>query len=829
MIYITHQDDNSELIFMGDFNCEMSSDTQQTLSTKTTMLQKFLQHTGLISANMKDICIGPMYTYDPLSDHRVTSMIDHILIDQNIESWLTICLIIDSDGNPSDHLPVLIELEIKIKIEISTPYDKGYIQWNKMNDKEIHSTYTLSLPFYLNSIKKPCLGQCDLHQLEEYYGDIVSSLKSCASNTIGFQKPKPGCKPFWCKQLDIHYRNMGACRKDWNNAGKPREHGNITYTTYKEAKRLFRKEMRERQIMWEKRNFDKIEQSSELDQQTFWRLIKRKRQKAPPQKYDMKFSDLTCSTSQDICNGWKRYFSELYSHLECDNFNPYFKQKITKELQQMKGNKIGYCHDLDKPISLEEIQEAVKSLPMKKAGGHDTLTNEYIKYGGIALYQHLELLYSIMINIGKVPGDMKRGLMITLLKPGKKNKSSPDSYRGITLLPVLYKLFEKITLTRMKNFLMSIKMVFPDPLQCAYQKKLSSLNATYSIQETINYNTERGSKVFMCLMDNKKAFDIVWHNGLFVKLYRLGICNKLWRLIINAYTGIMNTVLYDGIESDPFEISQSTRQGSMWGAFFYLVFANSLIKEIRDLDKGAYVHNIFSGIHMQADDIALLATSRKGLQIMMDQCYEYSCKWRFIIHPGKSVVMVCGENKQKLTEAPKDRNWHIGSQTIDEVINHEHCGILLSNSRSSVARTKTACRKGRGIMSSLCRQEVLGHGDMNPLTYLKLYRTITLTSALFGCELWQTLSKTEKDMLERMQRYCAKIIQKFSRRTRSNICCKMLGLQSIESYIDAAKLKFWRRLNDLPSYAVSKQIFLQRLFQAILMPGFTSGRTINTL
>ena len=364
-------------------------------------------------------------------------------------------------------------------------------------------------------------------------------------------------------------------------------------------------------------------------------------------------------------------------------------------------------------------------------------------------------------------------------------------------------------------------MVFPDPLQCAYQKKLSSLNATYSIQETINYNT--GSKVFMCLMDNKKAFDIVWHNGLFVKLYKLGICNKLWKLIINAYTGIVNTVLYDGIESDPFKISQSTRQGSMWGAFFYLVFANSLIEEIRELDSGAYVHNIFSGIHMQADDIALLSTSRRGLQIMMDRCYLYSCKRRFIIHPGKSVIMVCAENKQKLIENKKIRTWQIGSQTIDEVTNHEHCGILLSNGKSTVIRTKTACRKGRGIMSSLCRQDVLGQGDMNPLTYLKLYKTITLTSALFGCELWHTLSKTEKNMLERMQRYCAKIIQKFSRRTRSNICCKMLGLQSIESCIDAAKLKFWRRLNDLPSYAISKQIFMQRLFQAILMPGLTNG------
>ena len=80
----------------------------------------------------------------------------------------------------------------------------------------------------------------------------------------------------------------------------------------------------------------------------------------------------------------------------------------------------------------------------------------------------------------------------------------------------------------MKNILHDNGTRFPDVLQCAYQKQLSSLNATFNIQETINYNTEHGSKAFVCLMDNTKAFDTVWHAGLFVRLHDLGIKNKLW-------------------------------------------------------------------------------------------------------------------------------------------------------------------------------------------------------------------------------------------------------------------------------------------------------------
>ena len=51
----------------------------------------------------------------------------------------------------------------------------------------------------------------------------------------------------------------------------------------------------------------------------------------------------------------------------------------------------------------------------------------------------------------------------------------------------------------------------------------------------------------------------------------------------------------------------------------------------------------------------------------------------------------------------------------------------------------------------------------------------------------------------------------------------MLGLNSIEGYMDAAKLKLVRRILLLPSHCISKKILLQRIFQAQLMPGFVKG------
>ena len=135
---------------------------------------------------------------------------------------------------------------------------------------------------------------------------------------------------------------------------------------------------------------------------------------------------------------------------------------------------------------------------------------------------------------------------------------------------------------------------------------------------------------------------MVWHTGLFIRLHELGIGNKLWRLIINAYSGIQSIVRYQGIYSQPFPVLQSSRQGSHWGTFFYVVFIDPLLQELMESKLGAYIGDICAGVHAQADDIAVVSTTKSNLQSMMNICYSFSTKWRFVIHPDKSKVLVFG-------------------------------------------------------------------------------------------------------------------------------------------------------------------------------------------
>ena len=94
---------------------------------------------------------------------------------------------------------------------------------------------------------------------------------------------------------------------------------------------------------------------------------------------------------------------------------------------------------------------------------------------------------------------------------------------------------------------------------------------------------ERGSKIFGCFLDVRKAFDTVWIDGLHYKLYtELGIKGRMWVAIKNLYTDVKAQVLYSGLLSGTFELSQGTGQGRILAPFIYKVYINSLLHVLTD-------------------------------------------------------------------------------------------------------------------------------------------------------------------------------------------------------------------------------------------------------
>ena len=151
---------------------------------------------------------------------------------------------------------------------------------------------------------------------------------------------------------------------------------------------------------------------------------------------------------------------------------------------------------------------------------------EHVKFAGSDLWILLQDVYHEFFESYMIPETLKSGIILPLLKGKGAKANNKDNYRGITSFPTLCKIFEMISLNRLDN-IVAHKGFFSE-MQFGFQEGVGCTEAPFTILETINHMLERGSKVFSCFLDVRKAFDTVWIDGILYKLFsELGIGGRM--------------------------------------------------------------------------------------------------------------------------------------------------------------------------------------------------------------------------------------------------------------------------------------------------------------
>jgi len=133
-------------------------------------------------------------------------------------------------------------------------------------------------------------------------------------------------------------------------------------------------------------------------------------------------------------------------------------------------------------------------------------------------------------------------------------------------------------------------------------------------------------------LDVQKAFDTVWHNGLFHKLFTYGVRDHSWRILRKWYESSACAVLWEGEQSQTFCIKQGVKQGAILSPLLCRLFVNDLLVTLEQSGLGVKISNVYCGAPMYADDLPLIASSPHELQAMIDIVSQYATKWRYL-HP----------------------------------------------------------------------------------------------------------------------------------------------------------------------------------------------------
>ena len=185
----------------------------------------------------------------------------------------------------------------------------------------------------------------------------------------------------------------------------------------------------------------------------------------------------------------------------------------------MNSDHTRYCGSLltdHHVFNVELLSRLISSLKRSKAAG----------FSHPVVVCILAKLFNLFVSVGHVPISFGGSYTVPIPKcDGRTRALSVDDFRGISISPVISKVFEMAVLDRFSNFFETSDHQF------GFKKHLGCRDAIYTVRQVIENYISNGSTVNMCTLDLSKAYDRTNHYALFIKLIHRNLPVQLLSLI----------------------------------------------------------------------------------------------------------------------------------------------------------------------------------------------------------------------------------------------------------------------------------------------------------
>ena len=369
-------------------------------------------------------------------------------------------------------------------------------------------------------------------------------------------------------------------------------------------------------------------------------------------------------------------------------------------------------------ISPLTVQEAIKKLKRGKSGS-DLLTSDHILNAPPLLHQFLARLFTSQLRHGHISSILK-DVTIQPIPKGSKGPSLSESYRGIALASSLSKVLEWSILLSWSEYFTT------NDLQFGFKSGCSTTLCTAIMKTVINRYLNKGSKVYACLIDASKAFDMVDHNILFHKLLERRLPKPIVRLLLHWYKTQQLCACWMGKTSEHFQASNGVRQGGVLSPILFSIYLDGLLESLRDERRGCYWKDQFAGAFCYADDLTILAPSPDALRKMLVRCEDFAQSHGIRFNAAKS-QLICFRRSSGPIHTSLSLCGHLLplSDSVVHLGNTLHYN--LSDKPGIQLKTMTFIRQANSVLFRF--------RGCDPLTKMKLFTAYCLS--FYGCSLWR--------------------------------------------------------------------------------------------
>lgn len=315
----------------------------------------------------------------------------------------------------------------------------------------------------------------------------------------------------------------------------------------------------------------------------------------------------------------------------------------------------------------------MKNSKAKDVHGLDT---NFLKRYKTSLIRPITHLINLSLTQSAVPLPWKMATVTPVFKSG--DKTNPENYRPISILPVISKIAEKWVAELLMEHLNKGHASL-HPMQFGFRAHHSTETAVCVFIERVKCLLDRFACVGAVFLDLKRAFDTVNHRVLLSKLSAFNFSEQaiLW---IESYLSCRKQcVQVDGVKSPYLDCSIGVPQGSVLGPILFSLYINELPNVCKNVDTLMYADDAVIFIHgKNSQDVTQTLTTAMTL------IYDWLTNSCLSLNTKKTVHMMFTKPSARLAHSKV----HLRGEELMTVDKFKYLGVVIDSTLSFKSHVK---------------------------------------------------------------------------------------------------------------------------------------------
>lgn len=528
---------NFSYVLSGDFNIDLNKNNQD-VKNFLNLLRSYNFYCLNNQSTREKACLDNIIT------NRNRDNINCQVVQPNLSDHAGVCASFSDivcDSTNCDFGPSFKDKEVSVykKMRVVNPFSIA-----KFRDKLVQSDWSQLYMFL------------DVDQAFNYFMFIMSSSydECCYIKEVKSNTSKRPNKKWFTPQIKL-LRDFVITLYDKLNLSKGTPEESNNKNVYVAARKLYKKRIRQEKILANENYIN----NSQNKCKAAWKVIK--------SEIDVSKID---KTKYIESNSFNDYFINCAAQLTTNNVPDScdlavsFVKKMTLG-QNFVDTSFKWTH-----IAVRDVLKCLRSLNTSQSEDFYGFSNKIVKDIADIIVKPLTFLFNMSFSKGIFPKVLKVSKVIPIFKKG--DKSLPSSYRPISLVPILSKVFESCIKEQMYNYLLQNKILSKE--QYGFLPGLNTTKAVETVVDNVIMNFEKKFMSSATLIDLSKAFDCISHKLLLKKLCCYGIKGVELNLIQSYLSERQQTVVQGEDTSSFKKVHVGVPQGSVLGPFLFVIAIN---------------------------------------------------------------------------------------------------------------------------------------------------------------------------------------------------------------------------------------------------------------